>query len=49
MGNETTDLMTFGERLTYTRKKRGLTRKQFAELIGVKPNTVSCWVMGRHP
>ena len=41
--------MTFGERLAYTRKKKGLTRKQLAELVGVKPNTVSCWVMGRQP
>jgi transcriptional regulator with XRE-family HTH domain len=40
--------MTFGERLAYTRKKKGLTRKQLADLIGVKPNTVSCWIR-RHP
>lgn len=42
------DFMTFGERLTYTRKKRGLSGKQFAELVGVKPNTVYCWAK-KHP
>ncbi|MVB11629.1 helix-turn-helix protein [Caprobacter fermentans] len=46
---ETTDLITFGERMTYTRKKRGLSGKQLAELIGVKPNTVYCWAEGKQP
>lgn len=48
MRKETVDWSTFGERLAYTRKQKGLTRNQLAELIGVKPNTVSCWIR-RHP
>jgi len=38
--------MTFGERLVYARKKKGLNQKQFAELIGVSSNTLRPWENG---
>lgn len=47
MGNETTDLMTFGERLVYARKKKGLNQKQLAELIGVRRTRLCSWEKGR--
>ena len=35
--------MSFGERLKLARKKKGMTQKQLAEIIGAKHNSVSNW------
>ena len=47
MEKKTTDLMTFGDRLAYARKKKGLLQKQLAKLIGVKRHRLSNWETGR--
>lgn len=39
-------VMTFGERLAYARKKKGLLQRQLAELIGVKDYSISKWEKG---
>jgi RNA polymerase sigma factor (sigma-70 family) len=38
--------MTFGQRLGYVRKKKGLLQKQLAELVGVKQQTICRWEKG---
>lgn len=35
--------MTFGERLKEARKKKGLTQRELAKLIGAKNNSISNW------
>lgn len=34
---------TFGQRLAYARKQKGLSQKQFAELIGTNQTKLACW------
>ena len=43
---EATNPMTFGERLAYARKKKGLNQKQLAKLIGVTQSIISRWENG---
>lgn len=40
------DCMTFGDRLVYARKKKGLTQKQLAELSGVSESAISDYELG---
>jgi transcriptional regulator with XRE-family HTH domain len=42
----TTQLNTFGKRLRQARLCRGLSQKQFAEVLGVKQSIVSRWEIG---
>ena len=46
MIKKTSDYMTFGERLVYARKKKGLNQKQFAKLIGALPSSLCRWEKG---
>jgi transcriptional regulator with XRE-family HTH domain len=39
---------SFPERLTATRRARGLTQKQLARELGVGPTTIRDWENGRH-
>lgn len=39
---------TFGERLVYARKAKGLTQKQLAKLVGAKCRTLSNWETGQY-
>lgn len=43
MIKETGYHMTFGQRLAYARKKKGMLQRQLAELIGVKNYSISKW------
>jgi len=38
--------MTFGDRLAYVRKKKGLSREQLGKLVGVKGRAVCDWELG---
>lgn len=50
MEKKTVNQITFGQRLAYTRNKKGLLQKQLAELIGAGHSTVTCWEEDRrHP
>lgn len=42
------DCLTFGDRLTYARNKKGLNQRQLAALIGVIPHRLSRWETGNH-
>ena len=46
MKNKASDCMTFGQRIVYARKQKRLNQKQFAELIGVRPNRLCSWEKG---
>ena len=47
MRKEAGGYMTFGDRLAYARKKRGLLQSQLAESIGIDRTTLSNWETGR--
>lgn len=40
--------VTFGERLAYARRQKGLTQKQLAESVGMQRHRLSNWEVGRH-
>ena len=41
-------IVLFGEKLKETRRRKGLTQKQLADLIGVKDNSISNWEKDRN-
>lgn len=44
-----TDLsFAIADRLDYLIKKKGLTKKQFAEAIGKRPSEITKWLSGQH-
>lgn len=48
MEKKANDLMTFGERLAYARKEKGLNQKQLGALIGATQSIISRWEKGVH-
>ncbi len=50
MEKKTVNQITFGQRLAYARKQKGLSVRQFADLIEVPRSTENCWEKDkRHP
>lgn len=39
-------MMSFGERLLETRKRRGLTQQSLAHIAGVHSSSISAWELG---
>lgn len=46
MKNTSSNNMTFGDRLAYARKKKGLLQKELAALVGVSQRAIGCWETG---
>lgn len=46
-GIDSTDMMSFGDRIRTLRKKRDLTQMQLAEYVGVSQTAVGAWESGK--